>query len=420
MPAKWKFKEVEALTKLVKESPVIAVASIESLPSKQMQEIRAKLHGQVTIKVVKNRLAKRAFEAAGIKGIKELEENVEGPTALIFSNENPFKLYQMFKSSRVNAPAKAGQKAPMDIIVPAGDTPFKPGPIIGDLQAVGIKAKIQGPIIAVVQASPVIKEGEEFSAQLANVLAQLEVNPMEIGINVRAALEAGMVYGKDVLDIDAEQTLSDLATGYQNALNLAVEIGYPTKESVKLMIIKAANNARNLAIDAEIYNGETVDYFLSKADREAKGLASAANYTPGAKAEAPKEEKKEEPKEEKKEEKKVEEAKVEEKVEEKVEKKEAPKEEKKEEAPAEKKKEEVKEEATEEKAAEEIVAEEKKEEAKEEAKEEKSDEAKEEEAIAEAVEAEQEEKAEEKLIEEADPLDQVPEIGEEAKKEESS
>jgi large subunit ribosomal protein L10 len=211
MPAKWKFKEVEELTKLVKESPVVAIANIEGLPSKQMQEIRAKLHGLVTMKVVKNRLAKMAFEKAGIKGIKELEERIDGQTALIFSDENPFKLFQRFKASRVNAPAKAGQKAPTDIVVPAGDTPFKPGPIIADLQGVGIKAKIQGPIIVVQQDSPVIKEGDAFSSQLASVLAQMDIKPMVIGVNIRAALEKGTIYGSDVLDVSAEDTIAAMA-----------------------------------------------------------------------------------------------------------------------------------------------------------------------------------------------------------------
>jgi large subunit ribosomal protein L10 len=358
MPAKWKIKEVEELTRLVKESPVVAVANVTGLPSKQMQEIRKGLKGKLDMKVVKNRLAKMAFEKAGIKGIKELEDRIDGPTALIFSQEDPFKLYQKFVDSRVNAPAKPGQIAPMDIVVPAGDTSFKPGPIIADLQGAGIKAKIQGPIIVVMQDSPVIKKGEAFSAQLASVLSQMDINPMEIGINVRAVLENGTVYDAEVLNIDKEATLGKLAVAYQNALNLAVEVCYPTKESVKLMIAKAANNAKNLAIEAEIYNDETVDYFRSKAEREAKGLATAANYTPGEKVESPKEEKKEE-------------------------------------VPAEEAAKEISEESKE-------VKEEVKEEA-------PSEEAKEDEAVAADIEAKVEEAAEEKLVEEADPIDQVPE-----------
>jgi len=45
-------------------------------------------------------------------------------------------------------------------MIPAGDTPFKPGPIIGDLQKVGIKAKIQGGKIVITDDSLVVKKAE--------------------------------------------------------------------------------------------------------------------------------------------------------------------------------------------------------------------------------------------------------------------
>jgi len=258
MPAKWKFKEVEDLVKKINQSPVIAIAGITSLPSKQMQEVRKKLKGEVEIKVVKNNLAKLAFEKSKKPGLKDLEKSIEGPVAIIFSKDNPFKLAQLFISSRVKAPAKTGQKAPFDIIVPAGDTPFKPGPIIGDLQQVGIKAKIQGPIIVVTQDSPVIKKGEKFSQKLASVLSQLEIHPMEIGINIQAALENAIVYTADVLSISKEKVLEDIILAHQNAINLAVEARIFNKESTPIMVERAARVAKELAIEAKVYTPEEI------------------------------------------------------------------------------------------------------------------------------------------------------------------
>ncbi len=421
MPAKWKIKEVEELAGKLSESPVIAVAGVKGLPSKQMQEIRKKLHGDVEIKVVKNRLARRAFEKVDRKGLKDLEESINGPTAILFSKENPFKLTKLFNESRVKAPAKEGQEAPEDIVVPAGDTPFKPGPIIGDLQEVGIKAKIQGPIIAVVKDSPVIKKGETFSGKLAGVLAQMDIYPMEIGIDVRAAYEDGIVYGADTLSIDAEKVLSDMAAAHQHAINLSVEAGIFNKASLPVLLTKAAGGARSLAIEAEIYNEETIDYFLSKGSSEAKGLAASVSYEPGAKP-APEEKKQEEKKEES------------------GSKEESPKEEPKEKASEER---EAAEEITGEgakgedsEAAKEITEEEPKEAAKEEgseaAKEITEESAKDEEAGKKVEEQNADTPAEdggtqdvspeteEKLAEEADPLEQVPEVGEEAEEEKES
>lgn len=275
MPAKWKVKEVEELAKKLKTSPVIAIAGITGLPSKQMAQIRKKLHGQVEIKVVKNSLAHLAFAKVKVSGLDELEKSITGPIALILTQENPFKLAQMFMSSRVHAPAKASDIAPFDIIVPAGSTPFKPGPIIGELQGVGIKAKIQGPAIAVIEDSLVIKKGEKFSSKLASVLAQLEITPMELGIELRAALEKGMVYGADALGLSQEKVLEEIGKAYHNALNLAVEAKIYNKVSTPVIIEKAARIAKGVAVEAKIYTEEEVMQKLNKTAGEAAPVASS-------------------------------------------------------------------------------------------------------------------------------------------------
>jgi len=340
MPAKWKYAEVEDLSKRLSESPVVAVAGIKGLPSKQFQEIRARLKGTAEIKVVKNRLANLAFEKAKKKrqGLDKLEELIEGPTALVFTKENPFRIYGQFEENRISAAAKPGDVAPYDIIIPAGDTPFKPGPIIGDLQKVGIKAKIQGGIIAVVADSPVAKKGDVIEKDLASVLSRMEVEPMQIGVNIKAVFEEGVVYDSEVLHIDKKKTLERFAAAHTAAFNLAVNAEVYNSETVEYFISDAHRKALSLSIEAEIPNKESVEFLLAKANAGAAALSAAA----GVPAEAPAGEKKEEPAAEEK-------------------KEEAPKEEKaekkKEEPAAGEKKEEAKEEKPAEEAKEEAAAE---------------------------------------------------------------
>jgi len=327
MPADWKYKEVEDLTKKLSESPVVAVAGVKGLPSKQFQEIRARLKGKAEIKVVKNRLANRAFEKAKKKraGLDKLEEQIEGPTALIFSEENPFKLYSQFEENRISAAAKPGDTAPYDIVIPAGDTPFKPGPIIGDLQKVGIKAKIQGGIIAVVADSPVAKKGEAIGKELASVLSRMEVEPMQIGVNVKAAFEDGMVYDSEILHIDKAKTLERFASASAGAFNLAVNAEIYNEATIEYFLSDGKQKAVNLSVEAGITNKESVKFLLSKAQAQANSLNAAAPTpaTPAPSEAAPPEEKKEEaPADEAKPEEKAEEAKetpAEEKAEEKKE-----------------------------------------------------------------------------------------------------
>jgi len=282
MPAKWKIKEVEELTNMLRDSPVIGVASISGLPSKQFQEIRAKLKGSVNIKVAKITLLKRAFEANKkvVKGITDLEPMMQGPTAIITTTENPFKLQKILSESKTPSYAKEGEVAPYDIVIPAGDTPFKPGPIIGELQEVGIKAKIQGPSITVVEDSLVVKEGEEINKKVASVLQRMEVKPMYVGIDLRAALEHGVVYDSKILTIDSEETKKTLATAYSNALNLAFNAGIMNKTTVEIFLADASQKALNLAVNAGIINKDTIEVLLSKGRLQAQVLNSIVTGEP--------------------------------------------------------------------------------------------------------------------------------------------
>ena len=310
MPAKWKIRKVGDLKKKLSDSKVIGVASIKSLPSRQFQEIRKKLKDKLDIQVVKNRLAYLAIDDVekNKRQMKMLEEVIDGPTALVFSEESPFKIARQLRENRSNAPAKPGEIAPYDIVIPAGDTPFKPGPVIGELQGVGIKAKIQDGIIKVVEDSPVVKKGEPISKELAGVLAKLEVEPMEIGVALRAAYEDGVIYDSETLNIDDKETLANVQTAYSSAFNLAMNAGIMNGTTIKPLIQNAAAEAKNLAIEADIVNKDTIEYFLSKASSEASALSSKIPDAPEPKAEEKKEEPKtEEPEPEVKEEEKKEE-----------------------------------------------------------------------------------------------------------------
>ena len=45
--AEWKFKEVEDLTKIIKDNSVIGIAEIGSIPAPQMQQMRENLREKI-------------------------------------------------------------------------------------------------------------------------------------------------------------------------------------------------------------------------------------------------------------------------------------------------------------------------------------------------------------------------------------
>ena len=197
--AQYKKDVVSQLVKLMQDYPIIGVVNMEGLPAPQLQMMRAQLRKNCHLTMTKRRFIKLALEQSksSKQGIEKLEASLGGMPALIFTKENPFKLSKTLAKSKSPAPAKAGQTAPRDIIVPKGPTPFAPGPIIGELAVVGIKSGVEGGKVAVKEDSVVAKAGEKIKPKVAEILTRLNILPMEVGLGLVAVYENGIIYGRD-------------------------------------------------------------------------------------------------------------------------------------------------------------------------------------------------------------------------------
>lgn len=233
------------------------------------------------IKMTKNNLMLLALEeaAASVPGIDGLKDCVYGQCAIVTTDLDPFKLFKKLKATMSPAPAKAGDLAPYDIVVPAGPTPFGPGPIIGDLQKLGLPAQIMAGKITIKKDTTVVKQGEAISVDLANMLPKLEILPMVVGLDARAIYNDGVLYAKETLDIPDDYYTSMFATAAHDAMALAVEIVYPAKEVIPAIIAKAYRSATALSVEAAIPTKETIGTLFAKADSQMLALASASGYT---------------------------------------------------------------------------------------------------------------------------------------------
>jgi large subunit ribosomal protein L10 len=270
-----KMSEVEELKQLINNHSVIGVLNMRKLPSRQLQEIRKSLKAK--IRMSKRSLLLRALKASNKKDLNLLESKIEGPVALLFTNENPFKLFKSLKASRSPAAAKAGDVATKDIIVQKGSTGLPPGPAISTLQKIGLKASVQGGKIAVLQDKVVAKSGDTISGDVAGVLSLLKIEPLEIGLDLSSAYEAGTVYERNVLDIDTDHYITQIHQSVQHAINLSLNTNYPTKQTIELMIQRAFMETKAVAVDANILEKEFIDDVLLKSIRQALALEKTVN-----------------------------------------------------------------------------------------------------------------------------------------------
>jgi large subunit ribosomal protein L10 len=275
-----KKQAVKDIIKLAKEYPIIGAVNMENLPAPQLQKMRSQLRDKVVIKMTKRRLMKLAIEQAAKDkpGLELILPQLKGMPALLFTRENPFSLYKTLQKSKSNAALKPGQRAPRDITVPAGPTGFAPGPIIGQLGQVGIAAGIDAGKVVIKKDSKVAKEGDIVKSELAAILARLNITPVEIGLDLVAAFENGVIFTKDVLSVDEKVYLDNIAKGHRWAFNLAMFAGIPNKQTMTHLIAKAFRDAKAIAVSQNIYADRVMPDILAKAHKQ---MLSVKSNVPG-------------------------------------------------------------------------------------------------------------------------------------------
>ncbi len=271
----WKKDEIENIKKLIQSHKVFGMVGIEGILATKIQKIRRDLKDVAVLKVSRNTLTERALNQLG-ETIPEMNKYLDKQTALVFTNESPFKLYKLLEQTKTPSPIKAGAIAPTDIMVQKGPTSFPPGPILGEFQSAGIPASIEAGKVAIKETKVVCKAGEAVPQKLATMLAKLEIYPLIVGLDMRAAYDAGTIYGPELLAIDESKYFSDIISAVQNAFNLSVNTAYPTSATIGTLLAKAYAESKNLGVNAVILEPGVMDALLAKAHVQMTSVASKA------------------------------------------------------------------------------------------------------------------------------------------------
>jgi large subunit ribosomal protein L10 len=269
---------VQSLISKIKSNPIVGVVNLHSLPAQQLQNMRAMLRNkEVDLVMARRKLIIRALKEADIKNIDALIAKVTGMPALLFTDSNPFSLASLIQKNKSEAPAKAGHIAPKDITVSAGMTSFAPGPIISELAAAGIKTKVTNGKLEIIADTIIAKEGDEITAKLAETLKRLDIKPMEVGLDLVAVYEDGLVFESKQLIVDEEEYTQNITQAAQWAMNLALEAAYPCAETAELLLQKAFREAKAVAVEGAVLNDDTRDELLAKVEAQANSVKAKAN-----------------------------------------------------------------------------------------------------------------------------------------------
>ncbi len=300
-----KIEEVKFIKENIDKYNVIGLVSMEKIDSKSITKLRSALRGKVVMRMSKKRLIKRALSESTKKNIVKLVDEIKGSSALIFTNMNPIELSQFLESSATKGPAKAGDIAPEDIIVPAGDTRIPPGPIISEFSTIlKLPTMIKDGTINIREDTVTHEKGASIDLKQALLLKRLGIEPMTVSLDFYCACENGDILPREVLHLDEEKILNEFATGAQHGVNLAVALKMVTNATIVPLLMQASQHANAIALNTPgLFLPSMIPQYLSKAYRIASQVNNLAHGIepepePEPKEEPPKEEKKEEKKEE--------------------------------------------------------------------------------------------------------------------------
>lgn len=267
----------QEMMKFPKEYNAMAISNLNKVRASQLMQLRKKFRSEMKLRVVKNKVVQRAFEKFDdIPRLPEFSNKLEGQCLLLFTNANPFRLNLIFDKSKIFLPAKGGDVAPTEIIVPAGNTGITPGPVLSEFKEANVPTKIDQGSIWVVKDTRVAKAGDQISQKLASLLSKLDVKPIEAGISVSSALADGLLFTEEDLKIDLDAYVKEMAKGAFEGLNLAIVCGYLTPETVRPLILQAGQEALNLSVSAGYLTKDTIIPILLNAQAQSLSVSNLA------------------------------------------------------------------------------------------------------------------------------------------------
>ncbi len=261
-----KKKLVEHLVEKAKGYDVITLITLRNLPDFIFQATRKELKKKgAYVKVAKLAVLKRVLKQ---RGLEEWSEKLNMPACIILGNIAPYDMAVFFRENRKKVPAKPGQVAPFDIVVPAGETPLPPGPALTELKQAGLPVQIKGGKIAITKDHVLVKEGEEVDEIKAKVLQKLDILPFDAGVEIIMSYDGKYIYTPDVLSITPQEILDGVMNAFAQGMNVSINAGYPTPATAEAIMLSAITQARNVGINGQLYSPETINEVLSVAVRQ--------------------------------------------------------------------------------------------------------------------------------------------------------
>ncbi|XP_039019745.1 60S acidic ribosomal protein P0-like [Hibiscus syriacus] len=265
------------LCQLLDEYTQILIAAADNVGSNQLQNIRKGLRGDSIVLMGKNTMMKRSIrmhaEKTGNQAFLNLIPLLQGNVGLIFTKGDLKEVSEEVAKYKVGAPARVGLVAPIDVVVPPGNTGLDPSQT-SFFQVLNIPTKINKGTVEIITPVELIRKGDKVGSSEAALLAKLGIRPFSYGLIVLSVYDNGSVFSPEVLDLTEEDLIEKFATGVSMVTALSLAISYPTLAAAPHMFINAYKNVLSVAVATE--------YSFPQADKVKEYLADPSKFAVAA------------------------------------------------------------------------------------------------------------------------------------------
>uniref|UniRef100_A0A0E0R3U7 Major facilitator superfamily (MFS) profile domain-containing protein n=1 Tax=Oryza rufipogon TaxID=4529 RepID=A0A0E0R3U7_ORYRU len=226
--------------------------------------------------------------------------NADGNVGLIFTKGDLKEVREEVAKYKVGAPARVGLVAPVDVVVPPGNTGLDPSQT-SFFQVLNIPTKINKGTVEIITPVELIKKGDKVGSSESALLAKLGIRPFSYGLVITNVYDSGSVFSPEVLDLTEEDLMEKFASGVSMVASVSLAISYPTIAAAPHMFLNGYKNVLAVAVETEYSypHADKIKEYLKDPSKFAVAAAvAAADSGAAAPAASKEEEKKEEPEEE--------------------------------------------------------------------------------------------------------------------------
>jgi len=298
MPVSEEKQEYAArMNRLLDTYSKILFCNLDNVRSEQMHSVRLALRGKGEVLVGKKTMQKKIIavraESADATALDKAlhkvlcEENrLVGNLGLVFTNADTAEVTKILTSFRVQAPARIGAVAPVDVIVPAGNTGLEPT-TTSFFQALNIPTKISKGTVEITADKKVLSVGDKVDSSTSALLQKLNISPFFYCAEVVFYWDRGLLFGVEDLSVTDSVIEGNMLTAISNLTAVSLATGILTEASFPHAILDGFKNLLAASVESDYVFEEFNGKKLRTDIKEGKVAAAAPAAATAAAAKAP-------------------------------------------------------------------------------------------------------------------------------------